>query len=446
MNTRLDDGERANLIAVSAAGSTSGTTLPQDWQAVCPNPATAPTFGLARTPDGRMALTARGNGRQECFGFLRHRVRLQAGKTYRLRVRLRTQGLVDLNHHLVHGVFAPGWNDGIFAYRQSGEWVTGEARFPGPERDLEGEVRLYLRFSAEGQVWWEHVSLEECEPIPPRLARIAVSWGYNTREGWGRWLDAVGQHKADLALLPEFFHLSAPGGLNQPGVLLDSEPPDGPSAALLAAKARQWGMYTCGTFIERRGDLLYNSAPLFDRKGDLLGVYSKNNVYEPELDQGVTPGIGYPVFQTDFAQVGITICYDSWFPEVYRLLAYQGAELVLLPNAGYYPHLLPARAADNGIWVAVSSANCMAGVWEPGGALAGDPAPNPTTTFTTVRAVERNEMLRFLIATIDLGRRASPGWHGGPLRSAPGGRRNRQTLLVPVEDEVARQARRWREE
>ena len=74
-----------------------------------------------------------------------------------------------------------------------------------------------------------------------------------------------------------------------------------------------------------------------------------------EYEAGLTPGVDYPVFDTDFGRVGISICYDSWFPEIYRALGLSGAELVLLPNAGYYEDLMPARAADSGIWVAVST-------------------------------------------------------------------------------------------
>ncbi len=68
----------------------------------------------------RPSLQAVGNGRLECFGYLRHKVRLEPGKTYRMRARLRFEGMEDLNHHVVHSVFATGFNDGIFTYRKEG--------------------------------------------------------------------------------------------------------------------------------------------------------------------------------------------------------------------------------------------------------------------------------------------------------------------------------------
>lgn len=50
---------------------------------------------------------------------------------------------------------------------------------------------------------------------------------------------------------------------------------------------------------------------------------------------------------------------------------------------------------------------------------------------------------RWIAATIDLSRKYSPGWHGGPMLAAPGGRRCRQTLIRPIEEEIAKEARRW---
>jgi predicted amidohydrolase len=429
------DWDAGNLVANGRFANAAPGALPEGWQAVCPNPALAPAFQRVDGPDGSPALLAAGNGRRECFGYVRHPVQLGAGKTYRLRVRLRYEGLDDLNLHLVHGVFGSGFNDGIFGYRKEGQWVIGESRFPGPEKATSAEVRLYFRFSATGKVWWDHVSLQECEPIPPRLVRIAVSWGAGDLKRWSAWLDAAGAKKADIALLPEGFN-------GKP--IRDPEPIDGPSASLMAAKARQWMMHVSGSFYERRGDLTLNTAPLFDRQGRLVGSYSKNQLYDPEEDEGVTPGVGLPVLQTDFGRVGIIICYDSWFPETTRLLAYKGADVVLFPNAGYFPGLMPARAADNGVWMAVSSLNCAAGVWDPGGAEAGEKiAARDRSSPSSIRGFEKDDAARLIVATVDLSRQPSPHYWGGPMRSAPGGRRVRQTLMVPIEDEIAREARQW---
>jgi len=430
---KMGGGTMENLIG--PAGSDWGGALPPEWEAVCPNPALAPHFGSGRTKDGRLCLTGQGNDRRECFGYLRHSVSLQGGKAYCLRVRLQCEGMQDLHHHLVHGVLGDGFNHAVFSYHREGDVIAGEERFCGPDGDMEAEVRLYFRFSAQGQVRWEHVSLQECAPIPPRLVKVACSWGQGDLAHWERWLDRAGEKGVDVALLPEMFN-------GKP--VAEAEPLDGPSGALLACKARQWGMYTSGSYYERRGDLTLNTAPLFDRSGQLVGTYSKNQLYDPEEDEGATPGAGYPVFQTDVARVGIIICYDSWFPETTRLLAYKGAELVLFPNAGYFAGLMPARAADNGVWMVVSSLDGPAGVWEPGGHRAGEMYQEPTLYGpNSIRAYEKDDTLRMVVVKMDLSRQPSPHYWGGPLRSAPGGRRCRQTLIEPIEEEIAREARRW---
>jgi predicted amidohydrolase len=406
--------------------------LPANWGVVTPNPALAPQFSAAEG-----ALAARGNGRRECFGFGRHAVKLAGGRTYRLRVCLEAAGLEDLNRHLVHGVFCadPSFNDGVFSYRRAGGLVIGDARFAGPATEAAAEVRLYFRFSPDGEVAWRHVSLQESEPVPPRRVKVACMRGTGDLAHWGRVLDRAGELGADVALLPEVFN-------GKP--VADPEPLDGPTGSFMAGKARQWGMHVSGSFYERRGDVTYNTAPLYNRDGALLGTYEKNQLFDPEEDEGATPGCGFPVFETDFGRVGIIICYDSWFPETTRLLAYKGAELVLFPNAGYFVDLMPARAADNGVWIAVSSLGNPAGVWDSAGHRAGELEPSSTVYVpTSVCDYLSEDALGLVVATVDLSVKWSPACWGGPMRSAPGGRRCRQTLMEPLEPQIAREAARW---
>jgi predicted amidohydrolase len=433
----LDGVTPQNLIAGQPP---DGNSLPGGWGAVAPNPALSPRFGCDTDPAGKTRLRAEGNGRAECFGYLVRPVKLEAGKTYRLRVHFQTENLGDVNRHLVHGVFARPmnrFNEGVVSYRQLPDGIQGERIFRGPLEAMEAEIRLFFRFSAHGRVGWDFVSLEEWEPIAPRPVRIACSWGKGDLRSWADWLDAAGRRGVDVALLPETFNGADPAR---------AQSMEGEASSMLAAKARQWHMYVSGSFYERRGDVVLNTAPLYDRSGGLVGAYSKNQLYDPELSQGVTPGRGFPVFRTDFGVVGIIICYDSWFPETVRLLAYKGAELVLFPNEGYYVSLMAARAADNGVWLAASSSDGPAGVWDPSGSRAGEPMPEPTRfAQSSIRTFERDEAQRLLVATVDMSQRYSPHWWGGPMLSAPGCRRVRQTLMYPIEEEIAAEASRWSE-
>ena len=96
---------------------------------------------------------------------------------------------------------------------------------------------------------WERISIQECEPIPPRLVKVAVGWGKGDMAHWSRWLDRAGEKKADIAPLTEGLNGKPPK---------DAERLDGPSTRLMAEKARQWKMYVSGTIYEKRGDLVYN--------------------------------------------------------------------------------------------------------------------------------------------------------------------------------------------
>lgn len=436
-----EDWQQGNLIANGDFSKGELGGLPEGWSLVSANPVLKPSFKLAADSNGKRELMAEGNGRRECYGYVRHPVQLSSGKSYRLRVRFRFTGLEDVNRHLVHMVYARGFNDGVFRYSKQDDWVVGEGRFQGPNNAASlagGEVRLYFRYSPNGKVWWDQVSLQECEPEPPRLVKIATAWGQGDRKHWEEWIDAAGKKGADIALLPELFD-----GNHDP---MKAEPIDGPTWEFMASKARQWKMYVSGTFYLKRSDIVYNSAPLFNRQGKLVGIYDKNMVYEPELDTGATPGIGFPVFDTDFGKVGIETCYDSWFPETTQLLADKGAELILLPSAAYYTELMHARAADNGVVIATSSLGSPVGVWDSGGNMAGEMAPDPTRSApTTIQSMEKNQALGLLLVTVDLSKKPSPHYWGGPMRSSPGGRRVRKTWIVPLEKELAHEAQRWYE-
>ena len=432
---------RSNLIKNGDFSSGKIGEMPTGWSKVLPRQVIAPSFSLVETKHGRRALMATGNGRDACFGYASRQLHLDAQQAYRLKVKFRCENLEDLNQHLVHGIFGPGFNNGIFSYEREGEQIVGENSFSTYDQPVDVEIRLYFRFSPNGKVWWEEIDLQKCDPIPPRPVQIACCWGWGDFKRWEQFLDTAGKSGADIALLPEFCNL-LPENASDPPV---PEPVDGPTGQFMATKAQQWGMYVCGTFARQEGDLVFNSAPLFDRQGKLVGIYDKNMLYDPELDLGVTPGVGLPVFQTDFGQVGIIICYDSWFPETARLLGYKGAELLLLPNAGYYRELMYARASDNSLVIAASSLNCPAGVWDSGGNQAGEDEIEETrfSPNNTILEYHQDPDKQMILVTVDLSQKPSPHYWGGPMLSAPGIRRARRTCRVPLENEIADEVKRW---
>jgi predicted amidohydrolase len=424
--------------------------LPLDWQLATPNLKLAPKFKLVKGKSGEKLLMAQGNGSKECFGYVHQKFTLSENKTYLMRVVFRIEGIEDVNRNLVHGIYGD-FNNGIFKYHREGKWLVGEHKFPGRGKNC--EARLYFRFSPEGKVWWKEISIKECDPIPPRLVKIAVSNGERDRKGWEAFLDSAGKRGCDVALMTEFF---LPSIIDGSGIKIFSTDAkeansgindiNSPELHMMSDKAKQWNMYVSGTIRLKRGndDAIYNSAPLFDRKGELAGIYDKVNLYDPELDEGTSPGASLPVFRTDFGTVGIMTCYDSWHPAVARLLALKGAEIILFPSAGYYVQLMHARSADNGVVVAATSTGSPCGVWDAGGNRAGV-AGDDDSRFapTQIVAFEEDKEQKIQFVTVDLSIEASPHYWGGPMLSAPGGRRVRATANFYPEDEIAREVRRW---
>ena len=450
LSDNLQNYSGQNIIANGNFADGVIGKLPASWLLTTPNPALAPIFRLVKGNNGEKLLMAQGNGRNDCFGYVSQKITLSESKTFLMRVVFRIEGIKDVNRNLVHGIFGD-FNNGIFKYHRDGNWIVGEHKFAGKGKNC--EARLYFRFSPKGKVWWKEISIAECDPIPPRLVKIAVSSGSRDKKGWEDFLDAAGKRSCDVALMSEFF---VPGDIDVAGAKILS--PDakqynpginemnGPAIKMMSAKARQWNMYVSGTIRLKRDseDVIHNSAPLYDRKGELVGIYDKVNLYDPELDEGTSPGESVPVFKTDFGTLGIMTCYDSWHPAVAKLLALKGAEIILFPSAGYYMQLLHARSSDNGVVIAATSANSPCGVWDAGGNRAGVTGDDDSRYAPSqIVSFEENKEQKMQFVTVDLSIETSPGYWGGPMLSAPGGRRVRATGNFYLEDEIAREVRRW---
>jgi predicted amidohydrolase len=222
-----------------------------------------------------------------------------------------------------------------------------------------------LQWTARGTVWWDDVSVEEAlTPAPRRIKVAAVSFrppqgstpDENRRFYAGKAAEA-GRLDVDLLCLGEGISLVSTGK----SFADVAEPVPGPTSRALGEAARKSKMYIVAGIYEREGSLIYNTALLIDREGNVAGRYRKTHLPETEVDGGLTPGASYPVFKTDFGTVGIQICYDNFFPEVVRNLAMNGAEIILLPiwgdlrGQGYaWDIVARARAIDNAVFLVAS--------------------------------------------------------------------------------------------
>lgn len=141
----------------------------------------------------------------------------------------------------------------------------------------------------------------------------------------------------------------------------------GRSTALCSDLARQLGVAIVAPVFERRAAGLYhNTAAVIDATGELLGLYRKLHVPDdPRYFEKFyfTPGdLGYRVFDTRAARVGVLICWDQWYPEAARLTALQGAEVILYPSAiGWLPaERSAAGAAQHDAWRTVQRSHAIA--------------------------------------------------------------------------------------
>ncbi len=121
-------------------------------------------------------------------------------------------------------------------------------------------------------------------------------------------------------------------------ILRLAEPVPGPTTDVFAAKAAELGVVVVLNVFERDGDRTYDTSPVIDADGRLLGTTRMIHITEYACfhEQGYyAPGDhGLPVYDTAFGRIGVAICYDRHFPEAMRALALAGAELVVVPQAG----------------------------------------------------------------------------------------------------------------
>lgn len=149
-----------------------------------------------------------------------------------------------------------------------------------------------------------------------------------------------------------------------------AEPIPGPITERVAALARERGVVVVAPIFERRAPGLYhNSAAVIDADGSLLGVYRKMHIPDDPLyfeKYYFTPGDAgddaFRVFRTRYADIGVLICWDQWYPEAARITALKGAEILFYPTAiGWHP----AERADFGdkqrdAWTTVQRAHAVA--------------------------------------------------------------------------------------
>ncbi|MFM1652864.1 carbon-nitrogen hydrolase family protein [Brevibacillus sp. B_LB10_24] len=169
---------------------------------------------------------------------------------------------------------------------------------------------------------------------------------------------------ATYICLPEYFNFIGPVEEEERNA---EEIPAGETVQFLSRLTTELGIWLHGGSILEKAEgteKYYNTTLLFDPKGEIVSRYRKIHLFDAQIEDGYmesrTKNFGreIAVHRASFATVGLTICHDIRYPELYRLLALQGAEIITVPAAfpmytgkDHWEVLLRARAIENQAYV-----------------------------------------------------------------------------------------------
>ncbi len=167
---------------------------------------------------------------------------------------------------------------------------------------------------------------------------------------------------ADIVILPEMFCCP----YNTSKFREYGEAEGGMIHRALSNAAAANGIYLVGgTVPELDGNSVYNTSYVFDRNGVQIAKHRKMHLFDINVEGGqyfkesdvLSPGNKVTVFDTEFCKIGLAVCYDIRFPELSRLMALEGAEVIIIPGAfnmttgpAHWETLFKARALDNQVY------------------------------------------------------------------------------------------------
>lgn len=185
-------------------------------------------------------------------------------------------------------------------------------------------------------------------------------------------IEKVSKEGADIAVFPEMFCCPYDNSCFREY----GEEEGGPAFVAMSNAARENGIYiVAGTMPELVGDKIYNTSYVFDRIGKKIAKHRKMHLFDIDVEGGqrfkesdtLSPGKDVTVFETEFCKIGLAVCYDIRFPELSRLMAMDGAEVIIIPGAfnmttgpAHWELHFRARALDNQVYtIGVSPARDM---------------------------------------------------------------------------------------
>lgn len=163
---------------------------------------------------------------------------------------------------------------------------------------------------------------------------------------------------ADILVLPELCNSGYNFHSYEQAWETSEEVEDSVFVQYLKSKCEEFDFYIVSGFNERDKQVLYNSAILVGPQG-YIGTYRKLHLFMNEKDYFKPGNLGLPVFNIGLCKIGMLVCFDWIFPEVWRILALRGAEIICHPSnlvlPGFAQRAVPIHALTNRVYVVTAN-------------------------------------------------------------------------------------------
>lgn len=199
-----------------------------------------------------------------------------------------------------------------------------------------------------------------------KIAMIQMEIGTDKAENLHKAISFIGEagkKNADMAILPEMF--ACPYDAEK--FPENAEKEGGDICKVLAKVAKIFNIYVVAGSIPEMDENghVYNTSFVFDREGKQIAKHRKMHLFDIDVENGqyfkesdsLTAGDCVTVFDTEFGKMGLAICYDIRFPELFRLMVEEGAKAVIVPAAfnmttgpAHWELAFRSRAVDNQIY------------------------------------------------------------------------------------------------
>ena len=212
-------------------------------------------------------------------------------------------------------------------------------------------------------------------------------------------IDAAAAAGADLALLTETYNSRHVANLQDP--FDASSTMDDVYVTALRDKAKEHRMFVAASVKLAEDGYVSNTCLIFGRDGNLVGRYTKTHHTMSEIWGGRLPGNDIPVFDTELGKIGVSICWDLFFPEHARVMFMKGVDIILNPTAGKCPFEHGASGYCNGAFILTANTSA-------------DPSLTRVTDRHGETVAEADPEKGFVIADVDVNAYEPHYWLSAP--------------------------------